>query len=96
MVVNGEKVQTSNVKRYFNKENKRYKNVKRCEKAQYLVDKFRKAGCEDADNCYFYFVKCFNNLPEDTIWGIYETATSKKGIESSIKYFIGACRNQMS
>jgi hypothetical protein len=97
MMVNGEIPQTLNVKRYsFLKEKKRYKNVKRCSKAQYLVDKFKKAGCEDADNCYYYFVKCFNELPESTIWNIFETATSKNGVKSPIKYFIGACRNQMS
>ena len=97
MIVNGEKVQTLNVKRYsFLKEKKRYNNVKRCSKAQHLVDKFKSRGCKDADNCYYYFVKCFNSLSEDTIWSIYETATTKKDIKSPIKYFIGACRNQMS
>lgn len=97
MVVNGEKVQTLNVKRYsFLKEKKRFKNVKRSSKAQYLVDKFKKVGCKDAENCYYYFVKCFNTLPENTIWSIYETSISKEGIKSPIKYFIGACRNQMS
>lgn len=96
MLVNGESSQTFNVKRYsFLKEKKRYKNVKRCGKAQYLVEKFKKIGCEDADNCYFYFQKCFQTLPESTIWNIYEAATSKSGIKSPIKYFIGACRNQM-
>ena len=97
MIVNGERSQTLNVKRYsFPKEKKRYKNVKRCTKAQYLVDKFKSRGCNDADKCYYYFVKCFNSLSEDTIWSIYETATTKEGIVSPIKYFIGACRNQMS
>ena len=96
MMVNGEIPQTFNVKRLdFLKENQRYKNVKRSGKAQYLVDKFKKAGCEDAGNCYYYFVKCFQTLPENTIWSIYETATTKKDIKSPIKYFIGACRNQM-
>ena len=96
-MVNGEKSQTLNVKRLdFLKENQRYKNVKRLSKAQYLVDKFKKVGCGDADNCYHYFVKCFQMLPENTIWSIYETATTKDGIKSPIKYFIGACRNQMS
>lgn len=95
-MVNGEKPKTLNVKRLdFLKENQRYKNVKRCGKAQYLVDKFEKAGCKDAGNCYYYFVKCFKYLPENTVWSIYETATTKSGIKSPIKYFIGACRNQM-
>lgn len=92
MMVNGESAQTLNVKRSFNKETL---NVKRCGKAQHLVDKFKKVGCKDADNCYYYFIKCFNSLPESTIWNIYETATTKTGIKSPIKYFIGACRNQM-
>ena len=99
-MVNGEKVQTLNVnvKRCFLKENKRYKtfNVERCGKAQCLVDKFKKLGCNDAENCYNYFLKCFQMLPENTIWSIFETATTKPGIESPIKYFIGACRNQMA
>lgn len=95
-MVNGEFPQTLNVKRLdFLKENQRYKNVKRCTKAQHLVNKFKSAGCDDADSCYYYFVKCFQNLSENTIWSIYETATTKKGIKSPIKYFIGACRNQM-
>ncbi len=95
-MVNGEIPQTLNVKRLdFLKENQRYKNVKRSGKAQYLVEKFKKVGCIDADNCYFYFVKCFQTLPENTIWSIYETATTRSGIKSPIKYFIGACRNQM-
>ena len=64
-------------------------------KAQYLVDKFKRNGYSDADGCYFFFVKCFSKLPENTIWSIYEKATTTPGIRSSIKYFIGACRNQM-
>lgn len=101
MLVNGEKVTTLNVKRSFLKENKRYKtfNVEKSAKpygkAQDLVDRFKKMGCSDAEGCYKYFLICFQTLPENVIWDIYETATHKQGIRSPIKYFIGACRNQM-
>lgn len=97
MLVNGESA-TLNVKeRYSLKENKRYKtlNVGPYAQAQYLVEKFEKIGCFDAPNCFRYFVKCFRTLPENVIWDIYETATNNSKIRSPIKYFIGACRNQM-
>lgn len=97
MLANGESVTTLNVKRSFLKENQRYKtlNVGPYGQAQYLVEKFRSLGCDDASNCFRYFVKCFRTLPENIIWDIYETAAHKPGIKSPIKYFIGACRNQM-
>ena len=84
-----------NVKKNVNflKENKRYNNV--TYRAQYLVDKFTKLGCTDANNCYYFFIKCFNNLSEETIWSLFENATRNPKINSPIKYFIGACRNQM-
>lgn len=90
MLINGE---PSNVKRLIKKE--KTFNVNVSSKADYLVEKFKKIGCIDADNCYFFFKKCFNNLSEDTIWSLYELAATKPGLESRIKYFIGACRNQM-
>lgn len=71
-------------------------NVKLAKQAQYLVDKFEKAGCTDAKNCFYFFKKCFANLSEATIWDIYETANNKPGIVSPIKYFIAGCRNQMA
>ena len=75
-------------------------NVKRYnvngDKAKYLVEKFERSGCNDADNCYFFFIKCFNNLSEDTIWSIFEASTRNPRIKAPIKYFIGACRNQMA
>lgn len=97
MLGNGEK---KNVKRTLlsSKEdnvNKRY-NVAECAKAEYLVTKFKKLGCSDAPNCYNYFVKCFMNLSENTIWTIFDNATNNPKIKSPIKYFIGACRNQMA
>lgn len=97
MLANGEKITTLNVERSFLKENKRYKtlNVGPYSQAQYLVEKFEKLGCVDAANCYRYFVKCFRTLPENIIWDIYETATHNPKIRAPIKYFIGACRNQM-
>ena len=66
------------------------------QKADYLVKKFMKNGCDDADNCYFFFVKCFSELPENTIWMIFEKATGSARVKSPIKYFIGACRNLMN
>lgn len=96
MLVNGENL--NNVKRTLSncKENKRSLNVNSCKKARYLVDKFLAIGCTDASNCYSYFVKCFGNLSEDTIWSIYENAANNPKINFPIKYFIAACRNQMS
>lgn len=92
MLVNGEK---NNVKRkYLLKEDTFNVNVAR--KTEYLVEKFQRLGCTDADKCYFFFKKCFNNLNEDTIWSIFENATHNPSIKSPIKYFIGACRNQMA
>ena len=98
MLVNGGTLANVNVKNVnFSKKNKRYKtfNVNTANRARYLVDKFKRIGCDDAGDCYKYFIKCFQTLPEDTVWSIYETATSKTSIRSPIKYFIGACRNQM-
>ena len=90
MLVNGEKKTTLNVS--FNKRN----NVNVMRQTEYLVEKFQSIGCTDADKCYFFFKKCFNNLSEDTIWSIFENATHNKSVKSPIKYFIGACRNQMA
>lgn len=70
-------------------------NVNVARKTEYLVEKFKKIGCNDADKCYFFFKKCFNHLSEDTIWSIFENATHNPSVNSPIKYFIGACRNQM-
>ena len=89
MLVNGEKT-TLNVKE------RKSNNVNVVRQTEYLVEKFKKIGCDDADRCYFFFKKCFNNLSEDTIWSIYETATHNTSVRSPIKYFIGACRNQMA
>ena len=89
MLVNGEKT-TLNVKE------RNSNNVNVMGQTEYLVEKFKKIGCDDADRCYFFFKKCFNNLSEDTIWSIYETATHNTAVRSPIKYFIGACRNQMA
>lgn len=88
-------VNVRNVK--FSKKTKRL-NVSRNNqiKAQHLVEKFEREGCADAKNCYYFFVKCFSNLSEDTIWSIFEKSTTTPGIRSKIKYFIGACRNQMT
>ena len=91
MLVNGENL---NVKRNYLKDNTFNVNVAR--QTEYLVEKFQKAGCDDADKCYFFFKKCFNNLTEDTIWSIFENATHNPAVKSPIKYFIGACRNQMA
>lgn len=73
-------------------------NVERGQVSQveHLIDKFKRLGCNDADKCYFFFKKCFNNLSEATIWDIYESATRNSSVRSPIKYFIGACRNQMA
>jgi hypothetical protein len=73
----------------------RYDSVSDSHKARYLVEKFMALGCDDAPNCFYYFVKCFKNLSENTIWSIYENAANNPQIKSPIKYFIGACRNQM-
>lgn len=98
MLVNGENATLNVKKRYFLKENKRYKtlNVGAHAQAQYLVEKFEKLGCSDAPNCFRYFVKCFKMLPENVIWDIYETAANDSKVRSPIKYFIGACRSQMA
>lgn len=106
MLINGEKLSTnvekSNVKRLNVNSSKEenVKNVKRlnvnsCSKAKFLVDKFRKLGYDDADGCYNYFVKCFNNLSENTVWEIYESVVNNPNVQSKIKYFIGFCRNKM-
>lgn len=71
-------------------------NVTLMRQTEYLVEKFEQIGCDDAKNCYFFFKKCFMNLSEATIWGIFENATHNSTIKSPIKYFIAACRNQMA
>lgn len=91
MLVNGEK---RNVKRLVSKRNLTL-NVNVPSKASYLVEKFNKIGCTDASKCYFFFMKCFTNMSEDVIWSIYEDSTHNPSVKSPIKYFIGACRNQM-
>ena len=102
MLINGEKLPTDveklNVKRTFSskEETKRTLNVKNNDKALYLVERFKKLGCGDAENCYHFFVKCFNNLPENTVWEIFEKTVSNPKVSSQIKYFIGYCRNKMS
>lgn len=87
-----------NVKRTLisSKEDKRYNNVSERSKARYLVEKFERIGCTDAPKCFNYFVKCFTNLSENTIWTIYDNASNNPNIKSPIKYFIAACRNQMA
>ena len=70
-------------------------NVACYSKASYLVEKFEKIGYPDAKNSYDFFVKCFKLLSEDTIWDIYERAVNNPLVESKIKYFIAACRNQI-
>ena len=72
---------------------KRSFNVSECGKARYLVEKFESIGCDDASGCFNYFVKCFKNLSENTIWGIYENSVNNPSIKSPIKYFIAGCRN---
>ena len=91
MLVNGERT-TLNV----SSKRRNNVNVNVVRQTEYLVEKFKKIGCDDADRCYFFFKKCFNNLSEDTIWSIYEVATHNASVRSPIKYFIGACRNQMA
>ena len=88
-------VENSNVKRKMFLKETTF-NFKGCRQAEYLVEKFKRIGCNDADKCYFFFKKCFICLSEDTIWSIYENATHNSSVRSPIKYFIGACRNQMS
>lgn len=94
--------QTRNVnvyKRYSPSEKETFNvNVRTAsgQKAKYLVDKFERRGCLDARGSYYFFVKCFRNLSEDTIWSIYEESTCNPKVKSPIKYFIGACRNQMA
>ena len=93
--------QKTNVNVKISKKSKRLKNVNvggrsNQSKARYLVEKFERKGCADAGGCYYFFVKCFSRLSEDTVWSIFEKSTTDPGIRSSIKYFIGACRNQMN
>lgn len=97
MLVNGENynVKTLNLSKKDNV-NKRTFNVNERIKAKFLVEKFEKLGYDDAEKCYSYFVKCFKMLPECTIWNIYESTTRNPAVKSKIKYFIGACRNQMA
>ena len=72
-----------------------FNNVTLIRQTEYLIEKFEKIGCGDANKCYFFFKKCFLNLPEVVIWDIFENATHNSEIKSPIKYFIAACRNQM-
>ena len=64
-------------------------------KAQYLVEKFEKVGCNDAMTSYWFFVKCFQKLSEDTIWRLFERCTSDSKVRSPIKYFIRSANNLM-
>ena len=97
MLVNGEELRSSkDVYVNVSSESKRETfNVNVAKKVEHLVEKFKNEGYDDAGNCYFFFKKCFETLSEDMIWSIYETAMHKPGIDSRIKYFIGACRNQL-
>ena len=97
MLANGEKVTLNERFNSSKEENvkKRSINVGPYGQARYLVEKFEKLGCSDAAGCFNYFVKCFKNLSEATIWGIYENAAYNPAIKSPIKYFIAGCRNQM-
>lgn len=101
MLVNGGKVNVKNVKTLISSKEDNVKNVKRSlnvgphAQAKYLVEKFENIGCNDAGGCFNYFVKCFKTLSENTIWGIYESSVNNPAVKSPIKYFIGACRNQM-
>ena len=101
MQVNGNNV---NVKRYSSFEERNVNNVShqatKATKADFncadhLVRKFERIGCNDAEGCRGFFCKCSMRLSQDTIWSIFEKSTSSAGIKSPIKYFIGACRNQM-
>lgn len=91
-------VENSNVSNVYSSKKNNVKNVSRGkdQKARYLVEKFQRSGCTDADGCYYFFVKCFGKLSEDTVWSIYENATNNPKVKSPIKYFIAACRNQMA
>lgn len=95
MLVNGEKAPAP--KRYVKCHLKDDTlNVTLIRQTEFLVQKFEQLGCSDAQNCYFFFKKCFSHLSEATIWGIFENATHNPEVKSPIKYFIGACRNQMA
>lgn len=83
------------INRYSLKENESIIDNRLRSKAQYLVDKFKRFGCYDADDSFYFFVKCFKLIPEDRIWYIYEIATESPRIHSPIKYFIRACDNEM-
>lgn len=100
MQVNGNN--NVNVKRYssFEESNVNVNNVTRATKkdydcAEHLIRKFNRIGCNDAEQCRGFFCKCSMELSQDTIWSIFEKSTRTPGINSPIKYFIGACRNQM-
>lgn len=101
MLINGERLSDNvnvNVRTLsFSKEKERLnvKNVNVQNKAMYLIEKFEKIGCLDAKKCLNYFIKCFNSLPENVIWDLFEKASSNPEIRSKIKYFIASCRNQM-
>lgn len=96
MLITGKNGTNVNVKT-LNLSKKDNVNVKTLNiKANYLVEKFEKLGYTDARKSYHYFVRIFRTLPECTIWGLYERATQDPMIDSAIKYFIGACRNQMT
>lgn len=89
-----------NVKRYSSFEERNVNNVKKAthqdfDCADHLVRKFKRIGCDDADQCRNFFCKCSMKLSQDTIWSIFEKATTSPKVHSPIKYFIGACRNQM-
>ena len=90
----------TNVNVISHKRNKRFNNVnvsdERYRKAEFLVEKFARNGCKDADGCLYFFVKCFSKLSDDIIWSIFERATTDPDIRYPIKWFIGACRNQMN
>ena len=103
MQINGKNV---NVKRYSSFEERNVKNVNNVTEsiratrddfncADHLVRKFERLGCTDAEGCRNFFCKCSMYLTQDTIWSIFEKATTSASVKSPIKYFIGACRNQM-
>lgn len=83
------------IERYSLKENKSIIDNRSRSKAQYLVDKFKQHGCYDAEDSFYFFIKCFRRIPERRIWDIFAIATGSSRIYSPIKYFIRACCNEM-
>lgn len=65
----------------------------RIRRARATADQLVRKFGPRAKSCYKYFCKCAYNLPQSTIWEIYESSQQSK-IGNSLAYFLAATKAQ--